>query len=78
MVKILFFADQREKVGKDELEFEGEGMTVQHVKEYLLREYPSLKLHQTMTAINEEYEEEENRTVKANDVIAFIPPVSGG
>ncbi|WP_377889624.1 molybdopterin converting factor subunit 1 [Alkalihalobacillus sp. R86527] len=78
MVKILFFADQREKVGKEELEFEGEGMTVQNVKEYLLSEYPSLKLHQTMTAINEEYEEEENRTVKANDVIAFIPPVSGG
>lgn len=78
MIKVLFFADQREKVGKDQLEFDGEGMNIHAVKTYLEEKYPALALDHTMTAVNEEYEEEENRLMEKNDVIAFIPPVSGG
>lgn len=78
MITVLLFADQREKVGKEKLLLKGGEMTVVQVKEQLLREYPSLNLKNTMTAINEEYADEETCTVQPNDVIAFIPPVSGG
>lgn len=78
MITVLLFADQREKVGEEKLVLHEEELTVVKVKEHLLSEYPSLNLDNTMTAINEEYEDEDTRKVQANDVIAFIPPVSGG
>ncbi|MCT8140437.1 molybdopterin converting factor subunit 1 [Anaerobacillus sp. CMMVII] len=77
MIKVLFFAELEEIVGSRELAIEETEMTVTQVKDYLKEKFPSLPVERAMMAVNEEYVEE-NDIVKANDVVAFIPPVSGG
>lgn len=77
MINILLFADLQEKVGKDQLQFEKDSITVHDLKEKLKNEYGLLQLDQVMTAINEEYALEDD-IVNSGDTVAFIPPVSGG
>lgn len=77
MIKVLFFAELEEIVGSRELTIERDEMTVPEVKQYLKEQYPTLPVDRAMMAVNEEYVEETD-VVKANDVVAFIPPVSGG
>lgn len=77
MIKVLFFAELEEIVGSRELTIEKEEMTVPELKEYLKEQFPTLPVDRAMMAINEEYVEETD-LVKANDIVAFIPPVSGG
>ena len=49
-----------------------------HLKEKLLQKYPQLEnIHSYAIAVNENYASEET-TLKEKDVIAIIPPVSGG
>lgn len=77
MIKILLFAHLSEEVGEKEIEIEAVGYTVAKVKQKLLAEYPKLPLDNVFTAVNEEYTNEETM-LQDGDVIAFIPPVSGG
>jgi sulfur-carrier protein len=77
MIKVLFFAELEEIVGSRELSIEKDEMTVPEVKDYLKKQFPTLPVDKAMMAVNEEYVEETD-VVKANDVVAFIPPVSGG
>lgn len=77
MIKLLFFAELEEIVGSRELTIDQAEMTVSEVKEYLKAEFPTLPVDRAMVAVNEEYAED-NDSVKTGDVIAFIPPVSGG
>ncbi|QOY34129.1 molybdopterin converting factor subunit 1 [Anaerobacillus isosaccharinicus] len=77
MIKVLFFAELEEIVGSRELTIEKEEMTVPKLKEFLKEQFPTLPVDRAMMAINEEYVEETD-IVKANDIVAFIPPVSGG
>ncbi len=77
MIKVLFFAELEEIVGTRELTIEQEEMTALEMKEYLKEQYPTLPVDRAMMAVNEEYVEESD-VIKANDVVAFIPPVSGG
>ena len=77
MIKVLFFAELEEIVGSRELTIEKEEMTVPELKEFLKEQFPTLPVDRAMMAINEEYVEETD-IVKANDIVAFIPPVSGG
>lgn len=77
MIKILLFAQLQEKVGKEQLEVDGDQLSVQELKQFLHREYQIPGLDQVMTAINEEYALDDD-LVKSGDTVAFIPPVSGG
>jgi len=77
MVKILLFADLQERAGTSSLEFPADNLSVAELKTQLQGAYPELHLRGVMTAVNEEYAQEED-TVAAGDIVAFIPPVSGG
>jgi sulfur-carrier protein len=77
MNKILFFAHLRDAVGKEFLLMNAAGKTVAELKVEIADTYKLEKIETVMTAINEEFAMNED-IIGENDVIAFIPPVSGG
>jgi molybdopterin synthase sulfur carrier subunit len=76
MIEVLFFAELREAAGKDKLSLDVENITVNELKSSWLKEYQT-DLDKAMIAVNEEYVGEET-VLQRGDVVAFIPPVSGG
>lgn len=77
MIKILLFAQLQEEIGGESIEIDVERSTVKEVKYFFKQQFPTVDLHQAMTAVIEEFAFEDD-IVKAGDVIAFLPPVSGG
>jgi sulfur-carrier protein len=77
MNKILFFAHLRDVVGEESLSFDAASKTVAQLKGLLTEKYDAMNLDHVMTAINEEFASDED-VVQEGDLIAFIPPVSGG
>ena len=78
MITILLFANLREEVGLDRFVIsEKEEMTVQQLKEWLKANYSLQSLDRVMVAVNEEFVTNEEM-IQAGDIVAFIPPVSGG
>lgn len=79
MIKVLLFAGIAEKIGQAQIEIENNDLTVEQLVQYLANEYPIIEneLPNAMIAINEEFVNE-TTIVKSNDVVAVIPPVSGG
>lgn len=77
MVDVLLFAELQDAVGKEKLSFEAEGLSVKELKAKWLAPYKLESIDQAMIAINEEYASEDS-ILKNGDVVAFIPPVSGG
>ena len=78
MITILLFANLREEVGLDRLVIsEKEELIVQQLKEWLKESYGLQSLDKVMVAVNEEFVTNEEM-IKAGDIVAFIPPVSGG
>lgn len=78
MITILLFANLREEVGSDRLVIsEKQEMTVQQLKECLKVSYCLQSLDKVMVAVNEEFVMNEEM-IKAGDIVALIPPVSGG
>ncbi|MBB6454039.1 molybdopterin synthase sulfur carrier subunit [Salirhabdus euzebyi] len=77
MIKILLFAHLQEELGKDKLEVELDSISVGELKTKLKDTYSLTQLDQVMVAINEEYAINED-VIKSGDVVALIPPVSGG
>ncbi|MGD6842325.1 molybdopterin converting factor subunit 1 [Bacillus infantis] len=76
MNKIKLFAHLRESAGQEEIELEAAGKTIHELKAILTEAY-HLNLETVMTAVNEEFALD-HELIKEGDVIAFIPPVSGG
>lgn len=76
MNKVLFFAHLRDAVGQDSVEIEGNGLTVADLKQQMAEKY-DLKVDSVMVSINEEFAAADD-IIQNGDVIAFIPPVSGG
>lgn len=76
MINVLLFAHLRETVGEDKLVIEAEKMSVSDVKAWLEARY-ALELSTVMSAVNEEFAMD-HTIVQSGDVIAFIPPISGG
>jgi len=78
-VSILIFGIIKDIVGNNKLVVEIEkDSTISTLKNRLLIEYPGLvKYKNYAVAVNEEYVEDHYR-LNINDVIALIPPVSGG
>jgi molybdopterin synthase sulfur carrier subunit len=78
-VKVLYFSQVKDKVGKNEEEIEFEGKTLKDLVDMLVNKYPNIEdiLKRSMFAVNESYETMEYN-LQNNDIIAIIPPVSGG
>ncbi|WP_047986047.1 molybdopterin converting factor subunit 1 [Ornithinibacillus californiensis] len=77
MITILLFAQLQETLGKERVVIEESGITVAELKEKLKTSYNLPQLDHIMTAINEEYALPTD-IVSEGDVVALIPPVSGG
>jgi len=76
-IKVLYFANVRELVGKDWETIRFTGKTTDDLRVLLRNKYPQLEkiLEVCRFAVNEEYYEGE---LKEGDKVAIIPPVSGG
>jgi len=78
MIKLLYFAILREKLGKQEemLEFSG---SVGELRRLLVEREPHLAdvLKVCLFAVNQEYVGEDS-ILKGGETVAVIPPVSGG
>ncbi|MES5864408.1 molybdopterin converting factor subunit 1 [Bacillus wiedmannii] len=77
MIRVLLFAHLQEEAGTSELQIEKENITVAELKAVVAREYNVPVSAPIMVAINEEYANEDD-TIRDGDVVALIPPVSGG
>ncbi|MDF2607314.1 MAG: moaD [Bacillales bacterium] len=77
MINLLLFANFQEVIGSKELSLELNVNNILELKNYLLSKYPELDFNFVMVAVNEEYATDET-VIKSGDVVAFIPPVSGG
>jgi molybdopterin converting factor small subunit len=78
-ITILFFGILRDITGENSIEFKiGGGENILELKNLLLKKFNSLDQYSNFsTAANEVYVED-NYLIKPNDIIALIPPVSGG
>ena len=77
MNKILFFAHLRDAVGEEGIEMDANKKTVAQLKQQIAQNYNIQKLDTAMVAINEEFATD-SEIIQEGDIIAFIPPVSGG
>lgn len=77
MIKVLLFAQLKDELGQEALSIEGSGLTVGQLKGKMTEEFHVQGLDAVMTAVNEEFADEET-VLSDGDTIAFIPPVSGG
>ncbi|RHW40253.1 molybdopterin converting factor subunit 1 [Neobacillus notoginsengisoli] len=77
MNKVMFFAHLRDAAGVDSITVDAAGKTVGELKAELAEKYNLPKMDSVMAAINEEFSSNDE-TIREGDVIAFIPPVSGG
>lgn len=77
-MEIKIFAGIKEKVGKDVIDIPvGDEITVADLKERIYIDYPELDGEVFQIAVNEAFQTDDY-TVKSGDVVALIPPVSGG
>lgn len=79
-VSVLLFAAAREIVGKEAVELElPDDATVAVARTALLQSYPVLQSRagSLLWAVNNEFAAE-SRVLRADDVVACFPPVSGG
>lgn len=78
-ITVIFFAALRDIVGCSEQQFEftGAQLSVAQFTEELLARFPRLTMEGVRVALNEEFVERESIIVDG-DVVALIPPVSGG
>ncbi|MNZ62582.1 Molybdopterin synthase sulfur carrier subunit [compost metagenome] len=77
MITLRYFASLRDASGKSEESLERSEWTVKELMEWADATYPGFKNKTVLVAVNEEYAHEED-TIKDGDIVAFIPPVSGG
>ncbi|MGN7310206.1 MoaD/ThiS family protein [Alkalicoccobacillus gibsonii] len=76
MITVKCFASIEEQIGKHSLEFDFENTTVSKIID-LIEQRHAISLDSVMIAVNEEYANLDTM-VKPGDIIALIPPVSGG
>jgi len=81
MIEVLYFAIIRERIGRSEEGFEWQaGMTMSVLADTLLSRYPAIEpfLPHVRFALNETFVNDLSVSLSDGDVVALIPPVSGG
>ena len=81
VLQVLFFAKARELLKISEAEIILENVDkLEQIYEKLEEKWPKLaQLNRTFAlALNEEYLTQENLDLKSGDILAVIPPISGG
>jgi molybdopterin synthase sulfur carrier subunit len=78
-LSLLYFAALRDLAERSEETFTSEtpGLTVAGLCSELVKRYPKLTFEGVRVAVNEEFVDV-NFALSNGDVVAFIPPVSGG
>jgi molybdopterin converting factor subunit 1 len=78
-IQLLFFGITTDLVGEQQMQFQlTENASVNNLKTVLISQFPALKnLHEFAIAVNESYVNNDF-IIKNGDVVAIIPPVSGG
>lgn len=78
-ITVLLFGIIRDLIGESTLKLDLEKTTsIGQLKQDLLKKYNNLQQYSNFSiAVNEEYVDL-NYVLKPNDVVALIPPVSGG
>ena len=78
-IELLFFGITKDLVGKNSIEYQlSENATVKDLKNGLVADFDSLaKIDEYAIAVNEQYANEEVK-LSEGDLVAIIPPVSGG
>lgn len=78
-IEILFFGITSDLIGERSIEMDfQDGTNLEELKNSLFKKFPKLKQHPNFSiALNMEYAEG-SIVLKNNDVVALIPPVSGG
>lgn len=78
-IQLLFFGIATDLVGENSISFDiEEQATIAQLKELLISKFSGLKnLNEFAIAVNEEYANDD-LIIKNGDIVAIIPPVSGG
>ncbi|WP_380570211.1 molybdopterin converting factor subunit 1 [Staphylococcus hyicus] len=77
-MKIIYFAEIKELLNRTEDHFHFDyGVTVEDLKTHLYQTYPVIQGKKFQVAVNEEFVQADE-VIKPHDVVALIPPVSGG
>ncbi len=78
-IELLFFGITTDLIGKNSMIFHLlENATIKDLKEGLCSDYKSLaKIDEYAVAVNENYANDD-QTLNEGDIVAIIPPVSGG
>ncbi|KAA0566809.1 molybdopterin converting factor subunit 1 [Bacillus sp. CH30_1T] len=77
MITVLLFAHLQEEAGTARLTLQLDELTISELKIELQNTYHLTRMDHVMIAINEEYATNEDK-IQSGDVVALIPPVSGG
>lgn len=77
-MRILYFAEMKELLDRSEDHFHFDyEISVEALKTHLYQTYPIIQGKKFQVAVNEEFVQNDEM-VKSNDIVALIPPVSGG
>ncbi|HHY72504.1 MAG TPA: MoaD/ThiS family protein [Bacillus bacterium] len=76
MINILLFAHLEEAIGESKLIWTELPITVEGLKQKISEKY-NISLQSVMVAVNEEYADDALELCDG-DIVALIPPVSGG
>ncbi|HIW31927.1 MAG TPA: molybdopterin converting factor subunit 1 [Candidatus Paenibacillus intestinavium] len=79
MITVRYFAGLKEITGTEQDYLPITSMTVGELIEWASNTYDGFSnaAHSILVAINEEYVQR-NKEIQSGDIVAFIPPVSGG
>lgn len=77
MITIHYFAGVRELTGTAQESLPFSGLTVEQLRKQLTEKYPGMLESAVQFAVNEEYALPGD-VLSEGDVVALIPPVSGG
>ncbi|OEL04128.1 molybdopterin converting factor subunit 1 [Staphylococcus casei] len=77
-MKVLYFAEIKETLEKDAEDINlNYDISVEDLIIDLFKRYPSISDKKFQVAVNEEFVKNDD-IVRPNDIVALIPPVSGG